>query len=84
MLRKQSGFSFLPSFAARLCTPWLLFFFDATRKCAARAEQMRATADAMEDEINKATMLRIAKVYDKLAKRAEVLTGEDLRVAAYA
>jgi hypothetical protein len=35
MLRKQSGFSFLPSFAARLCTPWLLFFFDATRKCAA-------------------------------------------------
>src|SRR5437763_11385959 len=34
MLRKQSGFSFLPSFAARLCTPWPLFFFDATRKCA--------------------------------------------------
>jgi hypothetical protein len=34
MLRKQSGFSFLQSFAARLCTPWPLFFFDATRKCA--------------------------------------------------
>jgi hypothetical protein len=30
MLRKQSGFLFLPSFAARLCTPWPLFFFDAT------------------------------------------------------
>jgi len=41
-----------------------------------RAEQMRATADAMEDAMIKTTMLRIAKLYDKLAKRAEVLTGK--------
>jgi hypothetical protein len=39
-----------------------------------RAKQMRATADAMEDETIKTIMLRIKKLYDKLAKRAEVLT----------
>jgi hypothetical protein len=41
-----------------------------------RAKQMRATADAMEDETIKATMLRIAKLYEKLAKRAELLTAK--------
>ena len=41
-----------------------------------RAKQMRATADTMEDETIKAIMLRIAKLYDRLAKRAELLTGK--------
>jgi hypothetical protein len=38
MLRKQSGFLFLPSFAARLCTPRPLFFFDATLSVLCLAE----------------------------------------------
>jgi hypothetical protein len=33
---------------------------------------MRATADTVEDELTEPIMLRIAELYEKLAKRAEV------------
>jgi hypothetical protein len=65
MTSENSHSSHLPRFLAEDPDHWRV-----------RAKQMRATADAMEDETIKATMLRIAKLYDKLAKRAEVLTGK--------
>ena len=41
-----------------------------------RAKQMRATADTMEDEGTKSIMLRIAKEYEKLAKRSSQGNGD--------
>jgi hypothetical protein len=37
----------------------------------ARAEEARARADAMTDQQNRETLLRIAQDYDLLARRAE-------------
>jgi len=46
------------------------FFRSDARIWAARAEEMRAVAEDMKDPKNKATALRIAADYERLAKRA--------------
>ena len=40
-----------------------------------RAEQMRFVAQAIADAKSKASMLRIAEDYEKLAERAEIRTN---------
>ena len=46
------------------------FFRSDARVWAARAEEMRVAAEDMKDPENKATALRIAADYERLAKRA--------------
>ena len=55
----------------------LTFFLEDARRWYARAEEMRAAAEDMKDPTNKATAMRIAADYERLAKRSEEMANRN-------